>query len=408
MKLKIKLSGLLLFVFTSTFAQIKDYRYKREIKNIDSSWHSVILPDDVFSKIQPNFSDLRVFGITKTDTLEAPYILQIIKDEILNKEADFKLINKTSTNTGFFYTFQIQNNETINQIKLQFNNKNFDYQVNLEGSHNQKNWFNILSDYRILAIKNQITDYKFTTLSFPNAKYNYFRLFIPAAKNPDFNSAKLSLNQIVNGEQKQYKIQSFKIAQNKENKQSIIIAQLAQAVPVSKLKISLNSKFDYYRPITISYITDSVKTEKGWIDNYSTLFTGTLSSIENNEFKFNSTILQKIKIEIDNQDNEPLKIEGVQLKGFIHKIIIRFNNPANYFLAYGSPNANIPNYDIQKFTHKIPSHLKQVTLEKQENFSTTDNKKTEPLFQNKIWLWAIMGIIMLLLLWFTLKMIKNK
>ncbi len=104
------------------------------------------------------------------------------------------------------------------------------------------------------------------------------------------------------------------------------------------------------------------KTEKGWIYNYQTLTRGTLSSIEKNEFKFERSILQKLKISIHNFDNEPLTFDSITVKGYVHQLVARFKEPAAYFLTYGNKNATKPNYDIKRFVSKIPDSLTLLNL----------------------------------------------
>ncbi|MFC5282330.1 DUF3999 family protein [Pedobacter alpinus] len=406
MKLKIRIAFFFAFITCTSFAQLKNYKYQQELKGINDKWHSIVLPDELFSKVSADFSDIRVFGVTKTDTLEAPYLMQIAKDEVQNQIVDFKLINQNSDSKGYYYTFKLDDDVLLNQISLDFKEANFEYAVNLEASNNQNEWFNILNNYRILSIKNSLTNYKFTKLSFTDVQYKYFRLFIPTNKDPELTAAKLILVQTKLGLQKLYQAQSVIIKQAKKEKQTIISVTLPLAVPISKVKILVNNDFDYYRPINISAITDSVKTVKGWVYNYQSLHSATLNSIENNEFQFNSTILKKLEIMIDNGDNQALDISGVELNGFVYQLLVRFNQPATYFLAYGNEKANEPNYDIKNFTDKIPTGLTQLSLgEEKSNILKTE--KEEPLFENKLWLWVIMGLIICLLGWFTLKMMRS-
>ena len=174
------------------------------------------------------------------------------------------------------------------------------------------------------------------------------------------------------------------------------------------LNIDVKTTFDYYRPITIKYLTDSIKTEQGWHYNYSTLFSGTLSSFEENTFKFNSTILQKLKIIIRNHDNEPLLINTLNAKGYTYELIARFTKPATYYLTYGKSNASKPNYDLNHIKSKVPESLTELMLGKRQFIHKKESKTLEPLFKNKAWLWSIMGIIVLVLGWFTLKMMQKK
>ena len=73
-------------------------------------------------------------------------------------------------------------------------------------------------------------------------------------------------------------------------------------------------------------------------------------------------ICQNLKIIIYNQDNQALSIDSIQVKGYIHEIVARFTEPANYFLTYGNEKAVKASYDIERFTDKIPDTLKALKL----------------------------------------------
>lgn len=405
---KLKLTYLLLLFCSTGYGQIKEYSYKRKLTGIKDQWHIVALPNEIFKRVSNDLSDMRVFGLTKSnDTLEAPYILKLASERISEKEVSFNLINQSKVSNGYYFTFEVPVETSVNQINLDFKEQNFDWKLTLEGSQNQQQWFSIIEDYRILSIKNEQTDYQFTKVKFPYSKYRYFRLFINSTKSPELIKAKLSLNQINEGKFREYSINSV-IDEEKQNKQTIINIDLSSNVPVSKLTISVKNKYDYYRPVNITYLLDSFKTEKGWKYNYATLTSGTLSSIEKNEFKFNSIILKKLKIIIENQDNEPLQVDSFSVKGYIHEIVARFNTPGTYYLTYGNSKAEKPNYDIARFSDKIPKNLTALKLDDEQLIGKGTIKQTGPLFENKIWLWIIMALTIMVLGWFSLKMIEQK
>jgi hypothetical protein len=88
--------------------------------------------------------------------------------------------------------------------------------------------------------------------------------------------------------------------------------------------------------------------------------------------------------------------------------MVRFTQPANYFLVYGNDRATVPRYDIQQFAAKIPDNPPLITLGNERQHSTTTLTERLPLFQNKIWLWSIMALIVGILGWFTLSMMRKK
>jgi hypothetical protein len=397
-----------LFLFTGSVAygQMELYNYQREIKGIDNQWHRLPLPDEIFGKISGNFDDLRIYGITaKNDTIEAPFLLKLATEKTTQKDVAFKILNVSKNKDGHYFTFEIPTSEIINQISLNFGQKNFDWQVNLEGSQNQNEWFTVAENYRILSIKNEVTDFQFTKLTFPDAKYRYFRLMIPGSEKPELLFAGISQNTRIEGKLRNYDLKKFEVKENRENKETEIDVELPMPVPLGIVKINVKNEFDYYRPITIKYLSDSVKTEKGWKYIFNILTSGTLNSFESNEFKINSLTVKRLKIFISNQDNQPLTIESIQLKGYEHELQARFTEQATYFLTYGNNFAIRPQYDIDRFAHNVPKFLTDLTLGDEQVIEKEALTTTEPLFKNPMWLWAVIGLIMLLLGYFSIRMI---
>ncbi|RKN00504.1 DUF3999 family protein, partial [Aquimarina sp. BL5] len=309
---------------------------------------------------------------------------------------------------GSFITFKISSDQAINQIKLFFKEDNFDRLVNLEGSQNLKEWYSIVDSYRILSIRNELTAYTFTSLKLPDSKHQYYRLFVNGTNAPELKNAQITLKETTEGDYKMHTIKSMRTQEKKQNRSTVIDIDLQTAVPVSYIKIEGGNDFDYYRSVRIEYLRDSIKTEKGWRYNYQNLSSGILNSIEENEFRSNSKITNKLRVIINNQDNEPLTIGAIQIKGYTHELITRFTTPATYFLVYGNAKIGKPSYDLQYMSNIVPEKLKTIELGTEKRIEKKGEKVVAPLFENKIWLWAVMGIIIALLGGFTLMMMKKK
>ena len=298
---------------------------------------------------------------------------------------------------------------TINQIHLNFKQKNYDWRIKLEGSNDQQNWFTVVDHYRILSIKNDQTDYQFNKIVFPDSKYNYYRIGIPANEKPLLKSAKMILMESSHSLLTHYALKRVLITQDKRRKQTIIDLELKTSVPVSKLKIGINDNLDYYRPMQIEYLTDSFKTDKSWYFNYGEAAGNTiLSSVDQRNFELNGCVTNKLRLTIDNRDNLPLKYGTFIVEGYKNILITRMSEPARYYLCYGKKNSLKPEYDIEQFSYKISTMANKTTLGNKEFTDHTKTVNTEPLFKNKAWLWGIMILIIGLLGWFTLKMMKKK
>lgn len=408
MKTKIPLIWLFLVLSSLSFGQYNDYRYNRKISSIKDQWHKIELPDDIFSKVSRDLSDIRILGITnKNDSIEVPFVLQETREYQSEKNIPFTLINQAKNENGFFYTFQIPTESTINQINLEFKKQNFDWRISLEGSQDQKEWFSILQDYRILSIKNDLTEFDYTRLIFPDARFRFYRLMIKTNTNPELVSSQVVLKETQPGIYKKYPVNTVEINEEKQSKRTIVDITLKLSAPVSCIKLYVKDSVDYYRPLYIQYITDSAKTPDGWNYLYGKLQTGIVNSFEKNEFAFESQTCRKIRLIIDNNDNMPLQIDSVSIEGYRHLIIAQFDQPATYFLFYGQPKAVKANYDISRFTEKIPTNLLPLELG-EEQLNIAAPSASGALFENKIWLWLLMTLIIITLGWFSFSMMRDK
>ncbi|MCC5928864.1 MAG: DUF3999 family protein [Cyclobacteriaceae bacterium] len=384
---------------------MEHYHFKRELSGVNEQWHKIILPDEIFGKTTQNLSDIRVFGLTdKRDTIEVPYILNINGEKSIAKELAFKIINTSHTGSGYYFTFDIAETLLMNQINLSFQQRNFDWQVTLEGSHDLNRWFTVLKNYRILSIKNEFTDFQFTTLVFPESNYRFYRVLVNSKEMPELMEASLKMQEFTDGKYKNFLIKYITQTDHKQSRQSEIDIVLAAPSRISKIRFRTAENYDYYRPLTIKYLADSFKTEQGWKYNYKTLTTGILNSLDKNEFKFNSTTLDKLKIVIENQNNQALSVEVDEVSGYVHELLARFTQPATYFLVYGNKTAARPRYDVEYFTNQIPENL--MPLLTGEELSIQElNASTKDQFLNKeLLLWGIIILIILLLGWFTIRM----
>jgi hypothetical protein len=406
MKNKIVFAASFAFSF-SLWGQMNNYHYSRKINGISEKFQSLEISDDVYGKIRPDLSDIRIYAVNAKDTIETPYYIETGYDRFAKNDIHFKFINKSRKDNVFFFTFNNATSETINTICLKFGESNYDRRITLEGSNDQKEWFVVLEKYRIVSIQNNYTDYIFNTVHFSDVNYVYLRISVPESIQPDLTEATLSKEIIEAGNYREYNILSKSIKENKPTKKTEIEITLPMFVPVSCVSLGIKSTFDYYRPVEITCITDSSVINDKVIYQYFPATTSVISSLEKPVFKFNNIITKKILISIANRDNIPLAIDSISVSGNVNKIIARFDDPAgNYQLVYGNNKASAPDYDIELFKNKIPKALKQATLEAEISFS--NENETARFILSKIWLWIVMGLIIITLGGFTISMMRKK
>ncbi|MFT6182579.1 MAG: hypothetical protein ACJAU0_001396 [Flavobacteriales bacterium] len=385
------------------------YNFIRSISEPTAQWHKIQLPLSVYQHVNNNFTDLRVYGITSAqDTLEVPFIVHLTKEETTRESQPLLLLNSSHTNEAYYYTFEVEGKKTINEIDLLFGLQNFDWRLELEGSEDQLEWFTVLENYRILSIRNDNTSFDFTKLSFPNSNFRYYRLKVRTESDPSFSGANISLISSKEGRYEKYDLVSFAKNENEEMKRSELDVALEYPSVISAVEVTVEDTVDYYRNVLFKVCTDSVETKSGMRYNYRTVGSGTLNSLSGNTFSISNVEAKNLHIEVQNQDNAPLRISSVEISGEKRELHIRFTEPANYFLAYGNAAARAPQYDIFNFRDKIPAELQSLELGAEQLIPKIPVEVVSPLFENKWWLWGIMGAIVLLLGWFSVGMLKGK
>jgi hypothetical protein len=389
-------------------AQWEQYHFERPLNGIDQQWHRIELPNDIFRHLRLNYADLRILGINaEGDTIEAPYILQLPEDRRAIEKTAFRLLNPGTKGQDYFVTMEQLSPKITNRIQLNFANKNFDWHLRLEGSQDLKEWLTILEDYRILDIENEVNDYTFSTVQFPESQYRYYRVTIPGAPGGVELQSATSSHRVTQEEKyRNYRIAARQQQDNKTEKRTELEIKLPWPVPVSLVRIEVEADYDYYRPVTIQALTDSTLTETDTSYVYEAVHSDVLSSLEEPNFYFPSVRTYALKIYIDHEDNAPLTIKSVQIQGRPPALVARFNDPAEYVLRYGLPEARPPRYDLANFTDKIPEDLSPVSLGEEVQLRLPD-PAPEPLMTSKWWLWGILIVAVVVLGWFAMGMLKS-
>lgn len=411
-KIKHLFSFILLGISVIGFSQ--NYSFKREISlNSTTEWNRIEIPMPMYQRLNKDLSDLRIYQ--NQDNQETPFLLsKIIFSQEEKEYAGFKILNRTKTTDGHYITLEAPAPMDIEEIALNFANENFDWKISLEGSHDQKQWFSILQNYRILAIKNTRTNYTFQQLAFEKANYTYYRIFIPTQETPIINDAQFQEKFIPNIEFNTLKINNISQKNNQKEKNTIINFSLPYKIPVMELILYSKKDEVFKRPIEIKYLINSTKTEKGIIKNYDSFYSGEISylGIKDLDFSFynkENIWAKDFQITIDNQDNTPIKIDSIKVHSPKYFIFFKPKKDQKYTLFYGNKNAHLPEYDIKLIEEKVFKFSKSdATLSEEEAILTKAKTPQEPLFKNKWWLWGTMFLIISILGYFSYKMFSQK
>lgn len=396
----------LLLIAPLSFGQ-GTFNYRRPLKGIKDQWYRIALPDEVYGKLKNPFSDLRILGLTRDgDTVEAPYLLEVAKSQEFMKLVPHSALNYVSRDGYYYFTLQALDEPIINHIDLQFSEHNFHWQVHLEGSQNQSDWYTILRDYEILSIREDYADYAFTSLYFPDCSFRYYRIGIPADQLPSVVQAGLWRRVREKGIVKEYTPINMQVKE--KGKQTIVDLEFKHAVPIDWLEAKIKTSYDYYRPCAVFYAPGDTLPENENRRSYYLVERDVLSSVDLSGISWENPHIAKFwRLVIDNYDNEPLIFDSVKCSGPQHSLVARFTSKADYFLYYGDAERQAPFYDLSYFTDRIPEKLETLTPGKEEGLFIPEVVEV-PLLKSRWWLWTLLALVILMLGAFTLRMLKSQ
>ena len=267
------LSILSLLAYTTILAQIDGQLYTQKILEVTDQWHTLDIPVSVLSKSTENQSDIRIYGVTAdNDTLTAPYFIDVLSPKTEVVETPLQLLNPGRIDITEFVTLKPKSSRIINKIKLGFSGNNFDYRLLLQGSNDTREWYTIVSDYRVLSINSLNQDYRFTDVLFPNSEYKYYRVSIPKLpNNPSITSATMLLTKESDEPYTTYELGAISQTVDESNI-TVLEIPLKNSVPVASLKLFTKNTNDFIRRVKISAVVDSFQTEKGWNVSYADVY----------------------------------------------------------------------------------------------------------------------------------------
>ena len=401
-----------LWIFTGTaFAQMGSYSYSRKVEGIESNnYYAIPIDPATASRMSFEKNDVRLYRVG-TDTAEVPYLFESFGRKVEKTEMAFDVVNQSYNAQGWYYfTFEQPQVRKVNYIELHFQRANFDLRIDLEGSMDQRDWRSIEQNARIVSLQNEFVSYEYTTLHFTPSNYKFFQVVVKSA-DPSW---KLHLETASvydwverDGRYDELPIGEWKQEENKKDHISEVILPMKAAYPVSQLTMKIKNEKDYYRSLKIYYSKELVKTERGEIENWIYVSDYMISSLEPVRVDLGGIKTDKIKLQILNRNDQPLAIEEIHLKSEACRMIAELESGKNYFLAYGKSYETAPQYDLVYFKEKIPSNVTEAHLGVESVIEKIIEPKGTPLFENPLWLWSIMIVVILLIGGYSIKMLKT-
>lgn len=402
MRYSLKIIAILMTICVGAAGQ-PPFAFKRAINGVEKEgWYALPLPAEMFVDLNKSLSDIRLYSINDADTTEIPYVLKIRQDQVTSKSGKLSVLNKSERDGSLYLTFQVPASQQLNSLRLTFLETEFFAYVTLEGSDDRKDWFEIVKDVRIASLGD---DHSLADIRFPISEYRYLRARVKSDTNLRFDNAAFSFDSVTAGRYHNVPLK-WGSRLEKTSRRTIVDMTAPQYGPVSLLKIELDEDKDYHRSFILEYVTDSTHTDKGWIRYYQRATEGFITSFRENRFAFPVVFAKHFRLIINDRDNASLRIRDLLAEGPDVELLAHLK-PGSNFVFYGKEFISAPDYDLARFQNKIPETLILGSVGAEERLSV-EKGKPGALFENPVWLWSIMIVMIAGLAFFTLKMMKSK
>lgn len=410
MKTSKTIFALLILLQSAAFAQMNRYDYKRRLENItEKKWYEVRLDGEILAKVSLSMEDVRIYRLSNSDTTEVPYVMESMASTLEKNTLSFDVINKSyDKQNGWQYcTLRQALRHTVNRIELKFAEKNFDWKVDVEGSFDQKQWLTVAENQRIVRLTNEFVEYQYTTLDFPPSDYTYFRLTLKSSPKPvELEQAVVYKYTKSEGSYYSAPVVDIKTEENKKDRITSAVISLEHKFAVNEIRMNFGVSKDFYRRVKAYYLVGIIKTTNGEIENWAYSGDFIASSIEPVIYNFPTVQTDKLKLEIINRNDQPLKIDSVKVLGNYFYLKSELEPGADYYLVYGRKDDVSPQYDVVYFKEKIPEKLKNAAVGEEWKMEK-HVELTQPLLVSQGWLWAIMIIVILLIGGYSIHMLKS-
>ncbi len=418
MNLKLKnsiiVSGILFFLFVAIsngFGQINKFKYYAPLTGVDETqYQSVPLNSKILAQTKNDWNDFRILQVTDHDTIETPFIFNWLQEEWKNKTYNASIINQTRVK-GKYSSFVLKFNENyiINEINLSFEELYFDKRITLEGSYDGQTWETIATNMRIIGFEK--SNFYYTKLEFSESKFPYYKVVINDEHSSPIHviSADTRLYKFKEASYSPVKIQSIKRTEIKkdeskkvyENK-TVFEVKLPELNCIHHIRVKCKDTIDFYRRVSVCN------------SKLVNMFEGNLTSF-GKECTLNVStdlkVLNDFTVVIDHNDNQALNDIEIEVYGQNAELVAQLNPDNDYILCYSSNKVNAPVFDLQYFTAKIPDVKNKVIVgeinEVKPKVAQLKKVADSPMIKEKMWLWVVLIVLVLLLGGFAYSMTKK-
>jgi hypothetical protein len=381
----------------------RTFKYEAAIKKVDSSGFYKITLQPAFVAIsQASLFDVRLMD---ANGRFIPYVnggnIPVDKGEIFLNFPQVKTLAKTDSGTSI--TVENKASQPISRIWIKLKNTAVIRTMSLLGSDDLNKWFAIEEGVPLAQPDLNSNGAYVQSFTFPASNYHYLKILVNDKNKTPVKFLEAGIYMEASAVSRYQLIVPVKFRQYNDDKKSNITIELNGKYLVNKVHLNIIGPRYFKRTISVY----SADTGYG-LDVHSPqlISESELTSSGSNDI-FLSAKTNMISLGIDNEDNLPLKITGIQAYQADQYIMSYLEAGQQYKLLTGDTGAKEPNYDLKFFTDSLHGYLQEIShgpVMKNTAYTTTPKIIKHDY---SLLIWMAIAVALVLLSFLTLKMIKE-
>ena len=398
--LKVKLiciCCLFMFMSSSIWAQINVYRYRSDLKKIDSTGiYKIELNPGLVAKSTNGLYDIRLFDNTGKSIAYA--LSNRLSTGNQQSFIEFTEVNPNAqVDTVTSYISDNANHLSIDQLWIKLKNTDVNRTISLTGSDDLQKWFAIKEDISLQqAGTAENPDYE-QSIDFPKSNYRYFKIQINGKNKVPIKILRSGIYITASNQPEFEVLPTPKFNISDTGKKTSIFVHFGDAYQINKLHLAIAGPKYYSRRVLVY--------KGGSIDN-DELADVILSSSGPQDIMLSSKTKQ-LRIDIFNGDDNPLKVTAITAYQLKQYAISYLESGHSYYILTGDSLAKPADYDLSFLKYCAINQLAVIPSSPvYKNPAYSLNKPVHKTDATR-WLWASIIVVLIILSFLTLKMVRE-
>lgn len=386
--------------------------------HVKGGYQDIFLPASITCRLAPAAGNLRLLDSAGA---EVPYILN--ESKLVEEEAAIVWLPRYEDDywTRWYSRSYFQNPKqlVLDRLAVKIRNADVHQDFWLSGSDDMHRWYIIREDYDYNGSYDPNSTWNLMTIHFPPTDYKYYKLELRHHWREPIQIMGAGYYAFAEKKGNSQAIPEPVITQREEGSQSFVNLHFDGPHYLDQFLLEVDGPELYMRSARLEKKTDG--------GQYITLQRFQLSSKMLNQLSLDHERGSDWRLVIENKDDKPIQIAGVQARQRQLFLTAKLLPKAKYKLMVADENLRAPEYDLGYFKQDLPA-LRSVastgepmdlrkpvaaslpipsrdTVAAQPQAGVVVPEK--PLFQQPVFLWGGIGLIVLLVGGMSLKLLKE-